>query len=750
MSYWIRAAERPDQTHFYYFTKNIDLPFDPEAITTLRLNVCADTRYRLYLNGTFAGEGPCQGSEYSRYFETYKGSDIIGLLKPGRNEICVKVLYVQEGSFISLFRGSRPALWIDGEIEYLADGETAKFAVVTDTSWTCERDDNVTFRHFYGIHTSTPPGEEVWGDPRLSPVGVEQFQTPVPRGYNLFGLADAYPLEARPIPQLRYEDAKGFRIVRKTERYTDIDAGVYTTAIPTIEATGAPGSVIKIIYGECYVISGENGARFKGLRDAGYADPSADLGERVYYDVIHIPESGKLSFTPFWYRAFRFIRLEFSDPSVNFTALTYRPCFYPFDETGSFDSSDPALAEMWKVSVNTVKCCAHEIYIDCPYYEQQQYDMDSCLEMLFTQRMISDSRLPLKSVTDLARSQIYNGMLQANYPSVMTQIIPDFTLFWVIMLREFIRYAPDNAETRSQAAAFLGTVDKALESFELFRDATGLVGDNPYWSFVDWVPGWMAGITPGGPEGEPITVASMMFVAALRNAAEVADYCGRSARKAEYIERADKLASLIVEKCFDKETGLFRNTPFRREFSEHTSVWAVLGDIVSGKEAEELMERTMNGCVPVAHCTFSMGFFLFRALEKAGLYDRYAPRLFEGWQKMLDNHCTTWCENPDSPRSECHGWSSAPAYELSAMILGAYPEENGYRTLRIRPHLFVLDTKYASGCVPTPFGTVKIDLSRQASSDAGERRFSIKVTLPDGSVFEKDGCPDGEEFRFAL
>ena len=760
MSFWIRTTEKPQTTHFYYFTKTIDIDACPAEISGASLKICADSRYRLYLNGKFVGEGPCQGSEYSRYYETYGAGELVPLLKKGKNELLVKVLWLQEGSFISIYRSSRPMLWIDGEICFCAkqgcgadNASEGKATFGTDGSWVCQRDDNVTFRHFPRIHTSTPPGEEQWGEPRLTQVELEQQKAPERGGYNLFGLADVYPLEPRPIPNLDYEEPRIFSIVRRGDGYIELDAGKYTTAIPTVKAAGAPGSVIKIIYSESYLQKDAGGNRYKGLRDAAYTDPEAEFYGDVF-DVVHIPDSGIACFTPFWYRAFRFVRLEFTDPSVNFTELTYQSYFYPFPAEGSFECSDPALGEMWKVSINTVKCCAHEMYIDCPYYEQQQYDMDSCLELMFTQRMISDPRLPFKSVNDMARSQIFNGMLQANYPSVMTQIIPGFTMFWVIMFREYLRCAPADETTLKNASSLLGTMDKALESFEIFRDSSGLVGPNPYWNFVDWVPGWYAGITPGGVEGEPLTVESMLFVAALRSAAQIAMACGRTARAAEYKERAEELSALIVEKCYDDDAKLFRNTPVRREFSEHTSVWAVLSGIVTGEAAKELMIRTMDGDTPVAHCSFSMGSFLFRALEKAGVYDRYARRSFAGWQRMLDYHCTTWCENPDSPRSECHGWSSAPAYEFSAMILGAFPEEDGYKTLRVRPHLWALDTDWARGNVPTPFGPVNIDVRRSGrSSDNGQdelRRFSITVKLPRGKTFTKDDCVDGDEFRFSL
>jgi hypothetical protein len=763
MSHWIRTVSKPVDTHFYFFKKEIELDFEPLSVRSVCIKVCADSRYRLYVNGAFAGEGPCQGSEYSRYYETYTEKEILPLLRRGKNEFCLKVLHLEENSFISIYKRSRPAMWLEGEINYVLDcqespGNTGKYDFGSDDSWTCMRDDSVTFRHFPGIHISVAPGEEHWGDPKLEPEAIQRFETPSPGGYNIFGLADAYPLEERPVPQLEYGEEKEFALARKGEDFEEYDAGVYTTALPTLKLRGTPGATVKLTYSESYLVRNEKGELYKGLRDAVYTDPEAVFsGDRVVYDVVHIPESGAAEFTPFWYKAFRFVRLDVSGGEISVDRFSYRPCFYPFPQEGYFRSSDDRFEEMWKVSVNTVKCCAHEIYVDCPYYEQQEYDMDSCLEMLFTQRMISDPRLPLKGVTDLARSQIFNGMLQANYPSTMTQIIPNFTLFWVIMLREYVRYAPATAATVRQVSSFLGTVDKALEAFEIFRDRDnyGLAGANPYWNFVDWVPGWPVGITPGGLEGEPLTVSSMMFTAALRNAAEIAEYCGRSARAAEYRSRAEEMAAVIRERCYDAEAGLFRNTPSRREFSEHTALWAVLADVVTGEDARKLMERTLEDRPDMARCSFSMGFFLFRAIEKAGVYDKYAPKLLAGWQRMLDNHCTTWCENPDSPRSECHGWSSAPAYELSALVLGAFPAEDGYKKLRVRPHLFTYGTEWAEGAVPTPYGLVRISLRREAAAEqepesGAAKRFSIDVKFPDGSTFGKSGCVDGDEFLFRL
>jgi hypothetical protein len=152
------------------------------------------------------------------------------------------------------------------------------------------------------------------------------------------------------------------------------------------------------------------------------------------------------------------------------------------------------------------------------------------------------------------------------------------------------------------------------------------------------------------------------------------------------------------------------------------------------------MDRTFDGHVPVGVCSFSMNHYMFRALELAGRYKEYAPKQLAGWETMLDWHCTTWCENPDSPRSECHGWSSAPTYEFSTMVLGVYPTDNGYRSVRIRPVVDCFDLTWAKGTVPTPHGVISV------AWEIKDGVFDLDVTLPEGADMDCTVIlPNGEE-----
>lgn len=729
MSLWICANENTNSTHFYYFEKS----FEAQEGASLSAQICADTRYQLYINGNMVCEGPCQGSAYVRYYET---ADLTPYLVAGENKISVKVMHMEEHSFISVYKESKAALWFHGT---LTEDDNTSF-IDTDGTWLCFRDDSVKFHNMRGIHLSVPPCEDVLGDTVLVPVSVEEMYRPniENNGYTRYGSRDVYPLAPRPIPQMKEEPHKDMRVIRKGAGFIEFDAGEYTTAKIALDFCAPKDTAVRVLYSECYKLRDDEGRSYKDSRDA-FDDPTAYMDG--IYDTIRA--TGKpQSFKPFWYRAFRFVRIDYpADSEIDIRSFTYGSYFYPLDRAGSFECSNENYNKMWEISRNTVLCCMHEMYVDCPYYEQQQYDMDSALEMLFTFRLGSDTKMPFKSITDLAHSQMQNGMLQANYPSTGVQIIPNFTFFWILMLRDYLRYTGDTDNVRTM----LGTVDKALEGFEVLINEDGLIAPTPYWSFVDWVPKWTIGVPDGGRE-EPLTVTCLMFAASLKAASEICTAIGRSDRAAEYLRRADEMISNVKKHCYDESVGLFKNTPFRNDYSQHTTLWAILSGAVSGEEAGRLIDRTFdtNSGLDISVCTFAMNHYMFRALELSDRY-MYAPRLFEGWHTMMDKHCTTWCENPGQPRSECHGWSSAPTYEFSAMILGVYPTADAYRSVRIKPYIDVLDMTWAKGTVPTPFGTIAVQWEKV------DGKFSMTVSLPDEKAAEEMDVtvilPDGKELK---
>jgi hypothetical protein len=106
----------------------------PDATGDFRLNIAADSRYRLYVNGEWVGDGPARSFYWAQQFDTY---DAAALLRKGRNTIAVLVSHYGEGTF--QYNPSGQA----GLLVQLEQRKTDSFKSVltTDDQWQVRRHD---------------------------------------------------------------------------------------------------------------------------------------------------------------------------------------------------------------------------------------------------------------------------------------------------------------------------------------------------------------------------------------------------------------------------------------------------------------------------------------------------------------------------------------------------------------------------------------------------------------------------------
>jgi hypothetical protein len=122
-----------------------------------------------------------------------------------------------------------------------------------------------------------------------------------------------------------------------------------------------------------------------------------------------------------------------------------------------------------------------------------------------------------------------------------------------------------------------------------------------------------------------------------------------------------------------------------------------------------------------------MSYYLFRALEFCGLYDR-SFELWARWLKQLDLNLTTLPEMDSAgTRSDCHAWSALPITEFTRGILGV---RQGMEGITIKPHCGEL--QQASGTVSTSLGLIYVKW--EIRSGANLKKFCMEVTWPAGSA----------------
>jgi hypothetical protein len=261
--------------------------------------------------------------------------------------------------------------------------------------------------------------------------------------------------------------------------------------------------------------------------------------------------------------------------------------------------------------------------------------------------------------------------------------IPAFSLYWVLMVHDHMVHYENVGLVRR----YLGTVDGILEHFaRLLVEHLGLVGRferaEESWAFVDWVAGgkWMTpaegfkgmGVPPAYFGCGAATVHSLLYAVALLRAAELAECVGRVGVAEEYRGRAEALNAAVRRHCFDPETGLFTDGPGSADRSQHAQVLAVLSGAAREGEAAALMRRAVldRERYGLVRTSLAMAFYVFRAASLAGVYEELWEEMIRPWGVMLDQNLTTWAEFETNPRSDCHGWSATPIYEIVREVAG--------------------------------------------------------------------------------
>ena len=121
-SYWITHPGTGQREYgIYHFRKIFSIASVPSSFL---INVSADNRYRLFVNGKPASSGPARGDLFNWYYETV---DIAPLLKQGENTIAAMVWNM--GDLAAVGQVSNQTGFI------LQGNSTAEAIVNTGRSW---------------------------------------------------------------------------------------------------------------------------------------------------------------------------------------------------------------------------------------------------------------------------------------------------------------------------------------------------------------------------------------------------------------------------------------------------------------------------------------------------------------------------------------------------------------------------------------------------------------------------------------
>ena len=710
----------PPCSEFHRFRRAFESDGSP-----LVLDVSADERFVLILDGRPIARGPHRGLVSHWYYQTYEISD----LTPGRHlleAVCWQIgthaplaQLSWRGGFILKAEGIYDARLTTGKVEWetgrlrntrMTDrGTSAAYGVGSQ----CEIDGT----SFVGEQPAAWRPAKVVRRPIVkNPYGGRR------NGWMLFPTERPDQTHDRETPgrvvNVAADLTRPFTVPAGTALDLWWDLGDYYSAYPELTVSGGKGATIRWGWTE----SLRDGKGRKGDRDAWKGKSFS----RTFTDTFRPDGRDGAFFTAPWWRCGRWCRLEIEtgDEPLVVSRIELAESRYPLSVDFGFASDDPSLDAVVAICRRAVENCAHEMLFDCPYYEQQMYPGDSRIQMQILNVLSRDDRLTRFGMSAFDFDRRANGMVAMNFPTRGTQESPTYTMCWILMFRDYLRWHDDASFLRARMPG----VRNALMNFALYEDADGLLRNLPGWCYMDWVRDWSredeSGVAPGCHYGEDTgSLTSLLYLNALKAAAEVDEALGEPRFAAQWREKADRLGASLVRLFWDESRGAMADTREHDVFSEHAQCLSILGGILPPDREARAFAALVSGRGLSAVSSY-FAYYLFETYAKGGRTDLILKR-FDFWRDYLAHGAKTAFETQNiEARSDCHAWSASPIYFLATAFAGVEPAEPFFRSVRIAPRPAGL--RRIRTTVPSPKGVIAVDLDFAADAGTGS------IALPEG------------------
>jgi hypothetical protein len=742
-AYWIAVpGASPHDYGVYHFRKTFSLDQKPSSFV---IHVSADNRYKLYVNGTMVSFGPARSDVYNWNYETV---DIAPYLKSGNNVLAAVAWNFGE---------ERQEAQISYQTAFILQGNSEKEKLVnSNSSWHCIKDSAYTplDPQLTYVYYAAGPAEKIdynrypdgwvaldYDDARWRP--AQQLFNGLPKGVFFWTLG--WMLVPRPIPPMEIKEQRLQSVRRLSgtlipDAFQDgdkpqtigaharvaflLDQGFLTTAHPVLKFSKGKNAMISLSYAEGLYIIENNNSDWRAQNQKGNRDETDGKRFVGLKDLLLSGGNDDQVFTSLMWRTYRYIKLEIATEDEPITIKDLYGLYegYPFQFNAGFKSDNDTLNKILETGWRTARLCAHETYMDCPYYEQLQYVGDTRIQALVSLYNSGDDKLMRNAIEQIRNSFMPEGITMSRYPTAHSQQIPTFSLIWISMLHDYWMYRGDIDFIRKQ----LPVARMVLDFFRHYQLKDGSLKNVPYWNFTDWVSdkGWSAGMAPIGKDGTSAAL-DLQLLMAYEAAVALESKAGLSAFADQYARQIIKLKQTIKANYWDATRKMFSDTKEKDTYSQHCNSLAILTDVIIGKDATALAQRRIVD-TGMSKASVYFRYYLHQALNKAGLGNRYLAMLGK-WKENLALGMTTWAEMDDvnRSRSDCHAWGSSPNIELFRIVLGIDSDAPGFSRVKIEPHLNGL-TK-VSGHMPHPKGRISVDYSQSVDG-----RWHISIELPTG------------------
>ena len=394
--------------------------------------------------------------------------------------------------------------------------------------------------------------------------------------------------------------------------------------------------------------------------------------------------------------------------------------YYPVYSCAETITSDAELNQVMDVCRHTLKYCRQMIHLDSPKHsEPLACTGDYYIESLMTSMSFGDMALAEFDIDRTAELlRIHDGrMFHTTY-----------SLIWVQMLFDVYRITGNRALLQHNLDALVLLLDR----FESYIGRNGLIETPPDFMFVDWI--YIDDISMHHPpKALGQTCLCAFYYGALVTAAKIFRILSLSGDAVHCEQAAEALRDAVNEYLYDSEKELYcdgLNTPTpehllnkwlpqnveKKYHMPHSNILCALYGLCDDEIALRLIRKVVSdrewGAVQpyFAH-------FLFQAIDRLGLRDECTLSILESWKAPVRNCPKGLVEGFIAPEptysfDHSHAWGGTPLYTLPKQLAGLEILEPGYKKIRLKPSLLGLEHAHVE--IPTPFGTITLEMKQNA------------------------------------
>lgn len=646
----------------------------------IEVEITADARYMLFVNGEYIGRGPISagrdflyGYNDSIYYDTY--------VLPFKGELEIKVLVTSHSTVLTENTYGYPGLWMNIRCLGLIRHKI-------DESWDCR----LLPSHRDILYTDYTKNEHPYSRAKFSPVAHDIMPSPI-------DLLDEEKIYSPDFEKITVKPGESltkclyFDKIYSAYPYISIKCNSKCTVNIITSEEGTQGKITETVVTDKSVVHFPPRMRSVGqmeleIHNEGNEDVVID---EAYIDYIH----------------------------------------YPVYMEADFKTSDRLLNKIYDVCMHTLKICRQSIHLDSPTHQEHlactgDYYIQSLIEYL----NLGDSNL---AEWDIRRtSHLINIQKGRLFHTTYSLIYP----WWV-----YDHYMHTGSREVINLTAIENLLNR-FDTY--ISKENGLIEYTFDYMFVDWVVasatedkfldgGKMMG--HGKMEGYSLhhppkalgqSVLCMFYYNALLKISEIYKIVGKEEKASACIEKAEKIKESINNYLFDKEKGLYvggLNTPNAVPendwLPENTSTvyylkqantLAVLFGIAPKEKRQDILEYVIKD-LNIYEMQPYFYHYLLNALYNEGMFGKYGFELIERYKVLLDicdkGLREAW-ENMECDSS--HAWGATPAYTLKRALSGLEILEPKFKKIKLSPKLYHLD--FAEFDIITPYGNIEISMKK--------------------------------------